>query len=162
MIRLDLTQNRIADDLDALINRISNPGSAQRRSISSAIRERFQENFSRSASGNGAWPSLAQSTVLDRQRQGYAGNRPILVRGGRLRDSYVNGGGSDHHGAVYQSGGFTIFEEGSQSSIALFHERGTSRMPQRSVTILDDGQEQRIADVVDFAIRQIEQNLGIR
>ncbi|HSG63310.1 MAG TPA: hypothetical protein VLA24_17935 [Pseudomonadales bacterium] len=159
MINLTLQRNTIADDIDMLVRRVSNPGNAQKRSIGDAIRQQFQENFTRQSSGSGNWAPLARSTVLDRIRRGYAGNRPILVRSGRLRGSYVESGGADHHSTVRQLGGYTIFEEGSNSSIGLFHERGTSRMPQRSISVLDDGQEASIANVIDFMLLQIEQNI---
>lgn len=159
MINLTLTSNPIAADLERLIDKIANPGPRQRRMIGGAIRQQFQSNFSNQRSGNGPWPALAPSTVADRRRKGFAGSRPILVRTGNLRSSYVDEGSSDHSSRVFRAGGFTVYEEGSESDIAQFHERGGARIPQRSVTLLDDGQERRIFDVVEFMVQQIEREV---
>lgn len=147
----------IGDDLVRLVDRIANPGNSQKRSISDAIRRSFQDNFTRQQSGNGSWASLAPSTVLDRQKKGFGGSGPILVRTGGLRASWVSEG-SNHYSSVRSSGGYTIFEEGSSSAIARFNELGTARMPARPVSLLSDSQEQRISDVIEFMILQVEQN----
>lgn len=156
LIQFTLERNTIGDDLQRLVDKIANPGNAQKRMISDGIRQQFQANFSARRSGNGPWASLAPSTVLDRVRKGYPGNQPILVRSGNLRDSYVNAGSPDHHTAVFSSGGYTVFEEGTDNRIAIFHERGTSRMAQRSVTLLDDGQTDRLATIIEWVVGQIE------
>lgn len=155
MFTLTLQKGNIGDDLLKLVDRIAAPGSGQKRSISDAIRRSFQDAFTSQQSGNGSWAALAPSTVLDRQKQGYAGSRPILVRSGALRSSWV-GEGSDHYSSVRKQGGYTIFEEGSESLIARFHESGTSRMPARPVSLLGDSSEQRIVDTIEFMIAQLE------
>jgi len=157
MFTLTLQRNTVGEDLLRLVDRISSPGSSQKRSISDAIRRSFQDNFTRQQSGGGAWPALAPSTVLDRQKKGFAGSNPILVRTGGLRASWVSEG-SNHYSSVRSSGGQTVYEEGSQHPLAQFHEAGTSRIPARPVSLLGDSQEQRIVDVIEFMILQIEQN----
>ena len=159
MINLQLTSNTIADDIDKLINKIANPGPAQKRHVSDGIRREFQSNFTNQRSGNGAWPALAPSTVLQRQRLGFPGRRPILVRTGGLRSSYVNAGSPDHESRVFRAGGFTVYEEGSSHENALYHERGTSRMPQRSVTILGSDSENRLFQQLDYMVTQIEREV---
>lgn len=159
MISLQLTSNPIATDLERLIDKIDNPGPRQRRMIGGAIRQQFQSNFSNQRSGNGPWPALAPSTVADRRRQGFAGNRPILVRTGSLRSSYVDEGSSDHSSRVFRAGGFTVYEEGTLSDVARYHERGGARLPQRSVTLLDDGQENRIFQIVELMVQQVEREV---
>ena len=69
------------------------------------------------------WPPLADSTMDDRARQGYAPNEPLL-RTGELRSSIhsmaaITGIGAD--GLVY-----------SPDKIALYQELGTDRIPPRS------------------------------
>lgn len=67
-----------------------------------------------------AWPELADSTKADRVRQGYTENDPLL-RSGELRDSYE-----------HKTSGLEAII-GSESNIALYHELGTSKMPERPV-----------------------------
>lgn len=159
MISLRLTSNPIAADLERLIDKIANPGPRQRRMIGGAARERMAENFTRQGSGNGPWPQLAPATVRERQRLGFAGNRPILVRTGAKRSRFTNVNDGSHISRVFRSGGFTVFEEGSADDLDLFHERGTIRMPQRSVTLLDAGQENRIFNVVELMLSTIEREV---
>lgn len=159
---LQLQRNTIADDLDQLINRISNPGSAQKRSIADAVRQRVAENFTRQGSANGHWAALSPYTVRQRQELGYAGNRPILVRSGRFRASHVDRSNTHHYENISTTGSGFVVETGSDDERDVELQRGTRFMPARPVNILDDGQEARISDVIDFVIRQIEQNLGIR
>ena len=66
-----------------------------------------------------AWAALADSTVADRERQGYAGDEPLL-RTGALRDSieHVVAGG--------------VAQVGSNSDIAVYQELGTKHTPPRS------------------------------
>ena len=155
-ITLQLQQNTVGDDLQRLVDRISRPGSRQTRSIADAIRAGFQDNFTSAGAASGqAWPRLAPSTVSQRRREGFAGSNPILVRTGGLRDSYVNRGGANHYESVRQQGGYTIIEAGSEHPNALFHERGTARMPRRSVSLLGDQSENRIANVVEFVLGQL-------
>lgn len=68
------------------------------------------------------WPDLAPSTISEKQAHGYKTPTPLLRSGG-LRDSieYTTSG---LEGAV-----------GSNDPVAIFHELGTSRMPQRSFLV---------------------------
>ncbi len=159
---LQLQRNSIADDLDQLINRISNPGNAQKRSIADAVRQRVAENFTRQGSASGAWAPLAPWTVKDRQQKGYAGTRPILVRTGRYRDTHTNRSSPNHYESIQSTGSGFVVETGSNDFRDTWLQRGTARIPGRPVNDLDDGQEARIADVIELAIRQIEANLGLR
>lgn len=150
-----LQTNAKFDDLERLIDKISRPGNGQTRMISDGIRQRFQENFTRQASGVGNWAPLRPATVIDRQRKGYAGNRPILVRTGALRKSFVERGG-DNYERIWQSPlGLTV-EVGSDDPRAIFHERGTANMAARPVTLLDDAQDDGLFRLLDFVVDQIE------
>ena len=66
-----------------------------------------------------AWANLADSTVADRERQGYPSDEPLL-RTGALRDSIGH--------TVKDS----VAQIGSDSDIAVYHELGTKHMPPRS------------------------------
>lgn len=143
------------DDVERLIDKISRPGNGQTRAIVDGIRQRFQENFTRQGSGAGRWAPLAPSTQLQRRAQGYAGGSPILVRSGNYRQSFVGRGG-DSHERVWQSPiGLTI-EAGSNDRRGRWLELGTSRMPARPVTLLDDAQEANLTRLIDFVVGQIE------
>lgn len=143
------------DDLERLIDKISRPGNGQTRAIVDGIRQRFQENFTRQGSGAGRWAPLAPSTQLQRRAQGFAGGSPILVRSGNYRQSFVGRGGDSYERVWQSSEGLTI-EAGSNDRRGSWLERGTSRMPPRPVTLLDDGQENQLATLIDFVIDQIE------
>ena len=183
---LRLQRNTIADDIDQLLNRISNPGNAQKRSIADAIRRGFQDNFTTEGAAAGTpWPELSAPTVASRQALGFAGKHPILVRTGRYRDSFVRGGAQDSYENIRSTSGGVTIEAGSTIERGRIHEWGATvniphrqqarkggyksvggatnvYIPPRPVTALGDGSVQRIVDVIDFVITQIEQNLGIR
>lgn len=145
------------DDLERLIDKIAHMGSGESRKIADGIKQAHQENFTRQGSGAGRWPSLAPSTVRERRHLGFGGDSPILVRRGNLRAGYVQRGSPDHHERIWQSVVGLAIESGSNDErIALLHERGTSRMPVRSVSRLDDGQEQRLTSIIEYVIDQIE------
>ncbi len=161
MFTFRLERNSVGEDLLRLVDRIANPGSAQKRSVASAIRQGHQDNFTTQGSASGTpWRTLAPATVIDRQRKGFGGSGPILVRSGRVRAAWVSEGGG-HYGSFRQSGGYSVWEEGSDDPIARLHETGTARMPARPVSLLGDRSEQRIVDVIDFMIEQIRnQSIG--
>lgn len=159
MFTLSLQRNSIGEDLTLLVERIANPGNAQKRSVSGAIRQGFQDNYTTQGAASGTpWRPLAAFTVLDRQKQGYGGTGPILVRTGRLRSTWV-GEGSGHYSSFRQSGGYAVWEEGSDDPIALKHELGEGRVPARPVSLLGERSEARIMDVIDLMISQLEREV---
>lgn len=156
MFTLSLQRNSVGQDLMRLVDRIANPGNAQKRSVADAIRRGYQDNYTTQGAASGTpWRPLAASTVIDRQRKGYAGSSPILVRSGRVRATWVSEG-SGHYSSFRAGGGLSVWEEGSDDPIARFHERGTSKMPARPVSLLGERSEQRIVDTIDLMIGQIE------
>lgn len=159
LFELRLTRNTIGDDVVRLIDRITRPGNRQIRSIQDAARRGFQDNFTRQRSGNGPWPALAPFTVEERRQLGFPGRRPILVRTGNLRSTYVNPNDPDHYSSVRQSPIGLLIEEGSADEDAIFHERGGPHLPQRSVTLLGNSAESRIFDTVQLMIDQIEREV---
>lgn len=180
MFTLSLQRNSIGDDLTRLVERIANPGNAQKRGVSGAIRQGFQDNFTTQGAASGErWQPLAQRTVASRRKLGWGATGPILVRRGVLRDTWVNAGGQGHVSNVRQSAGMIIFEEGAEGEIPAVHELGAvidipamqqSRkngmmhvggarqvtIPARPVSLLGERSEARIMDVIDLMIDQIQ------
>lgn len=145
------------DDLERLIDKISRPGNGQTRMMADGIRQQFQANFTRQGSGAGRWAPLAPSTQLQRRQQGFAGASPILVRRGDLRKSFTERGG-DNYESIQTTGIGLVIDVGSNDRRAPWHERGTSRMPARPVTLLDDGQVDSLTRIIDYVIGEIERN----
>ena len=142
-------------DLDAFIKRLERPGNAEQRKIFDAINQGFQRNFSGEGSRRGKWRPLALSTVIDRQRRGFAGQHPILVREGNLRASFVQRGGDHVEEFQYTAQGWRMLA-GSESEIGFFQELGTQRIPPRPITELTGDAEQRIINTIDYMIAQAE------
>lgn len=74
--------------------------------------------------GEGAWPALADSTVREKQQQGWP--EDPLVRTGDLKASLVNPG-------VAADTGPRHMVYGTDVDYAQFHQAGTRKMPQRQV-----------------------------
>jgi hypothetical protein len=143
-------------DLDAFIKRLERPGNAERRKVFDAITQGFQRNFSAEGSRRGKWRALAPSTVIDRQRRGYGGQHPILVRTGDLRASFVQRGAKDHVEEFQLTAQGWRILAGSASEIGFFQELGTQRIPPRPITELTGGAEQRIINTIDYMIATAE------
>ena len=145
--------NRLAQFFERLAR---GPGAREREKVADAIRRGFQENFTRQRAGDGApWAPLAPATVRQRRAWGFAGRRPILVRTGRYRASFVSRYGDAHYSSFQASGRRWVWEEGSVSYLAPWHELGTSRMPARPVTPLSRRSEDRIGNTLDLIFEQI-------
>jgi hypothetical protein len=74
--------------------------------------------------GDGQWPPLADSTVLEKERLGFPADP--LVRSGDLKDSLVNPDQAMRTGLMHA-------EWASDIPYAGYHQDGTSKMPQRQV-----------------------------
>lgn len=158
MLTLRLDGKSDFGELERLIDKISRPGNRQTRMIADGIRQKFAENFTRQGDGNGSWARLAPSTILQRRSLGYAGERPILVRSGSYRSSFTERSGNNHESIQATGFGLTI-DVGSNDRRAIFHERGGARLPQRSVTMLGDNQEDHLMRLVDFVVGEIEKSV---
>lgn len=75
--------------------------------------------------GSAGWAPLAPRTVRERQRLGYGGEHPILVRTGDLRDSLT----VRPFGVDVVETQFAVF--GSGVDYGLFHQQGGDNLPQR-------------------------------
>lgn len=170
------TQSRF-DDLERLIDRIARPGNTNLRKIADGVTQAFQENFSTEGRASGEpWPALAARTVATRRKLGWPSRRPILVRTGKYRASFVQRGG-DHIEEISTTGFGTIIDIGSQLANRI-HERGgvtnipswqegrrgwmhvggarSVFVPKRSVLELGEEQEQRLVRLIDYVIEQTE------
>ena len=137
---------------DDVIRSVTHPRLADREHLELVIRQAFDENFAREASGDGIWPPLQPATIADRLRRGF-GPGPILVRSGRLRRSWLGGPGSMMT-YVQRADGFRLLV-GSGSEIAPWHEFGTHTIPARTVATLDDAQLDAVARRVEQMIERL-------
>lgn len=166
------------DDLERLIDRITNMGSGERRKIAGGVTKAFQENFSTegAASGN-PWRPLAPRTVATRRLLDWPGARPILKRSGTYESSFVNANNSNHIEEITRSGTGITFDVGSRLAFRI-HERGgvvfiphrqmarggemrnvgggRAYVPKRSVLELGEQQEAGLARLIDYALIEIE------
>lgn len=104
-------------------------------------------NQGRATTRGRAWQPLAPKTVEQRIRLGFGGKRPILIRRGNLKRSYRSKSGKD-------------FVEGENTSdIAVYHNEGTSKMPQRKIL---DASEKFIRTLelllINYTNKQIKRN----
>jgi hypothetical protein len=101
-----------------------------------------EETFSREGPG---WAHLARSTVLQRERLGYPGEHPILVRSGRLMRSLTQKGAEGNiyeYGTQHMRAGSVLKVPGGWN-LAMLHQEGTDRMPARRILGLNIGNLRR-------------------
>ena len=80
------------------------------------------------------WADLAPSTLAEKRRLGYPDD--ILTRTGKMRKS-VN--------AIATSKALAIK---IQSEYAIYHQEGTSKMPQRKILGMNDKRRERLAKLI--------------
>jgi len=116
------------------------------------LAEQHSEQFAGGFSPTGErWAPLAESTVA---RKGHA---TILVDKGNLRQSLTVLGSSDNVNAVSERG--SLF--GTRDAKSVFHQFGTSRMPQREhVGTNDDGVDHLAELIVEHAIESLKNSEG--
>lgn len=172
-----LHTNARFDDLERLIDKIARMGSGESRKIADGVRQAFQENFSTEGAASGKkWAPLSSITVATRRKLGWSPRRPILVRTGKYRRSFVRTGG-EHIEQISTSGFGTTIDVGSQLANRIHELGGVTNIPswqegrrgwmhvggatdvfvpQRSVLDLGDRQEDKLERIIDFVIEQIE------
>lgn len=154
MIRLEL-QGDPVENLDRLLRRIANPGRGEVEKVADVVRQGYQGVFTNQGGASGAWRALAPMTVIDRIEKGFAGNRPILVRTGRLRASFVQRGATDHVDDYSTTSEGWELEVGSNDERSHDLHFGTRRIPARPIVDLSPEAEERIASVIDFVIGEM-------
>lgn len=114
----------------------------------------FGATVARTGSGRGArgssWAPLAPSTVRERERLGYGGAHPILVRQGDLMESLTVLGARGNITRI----GPTSAEFGTAHPLAPFHHWGTRRMPARPLVGLTWRRKQGIVKRLGDYIRE--------
>lgn len=172
-----LHTNARFDDLEKLIDRISRMGNGDSRKIADGVRQAFQENFSTEGAASGEpWKPLASRTVATRQKLGWSPRRPILVRTGKYRRSFVQSGG-EHIEQISSGGNGLQIDVGSRLANRIHERGGTTNIPslqegrsgwmhvggaknvfvpKRSVLELGEQQEAKLERIIDFVIEQIE------
>lgn len=107
--------------------------------IADVMAEKTRENFLNESSPSGRrWPELSPATVARK------GHDQILVDSTALRKSVVMRNAPGH---VEQIGKDKIVY-GTDVNYAVFHQEGTSRMPQREFLGVDDKNVDNMADIV--------------
>lgn len=112
------------------------------RESADLVLETNESTFQREGPG---WRPLARFTVLDRERLGYPGEHPILVREGILKSSLSERGA---RGNVYEVGTRSMrvgseLRVGSGWNLAMIHQEGTRRIPARPIIGLEIGNLRR-------------------
>lgn len=125
-----------------------------------ALRRAFAENFS--SEGHGEWANLASMTVEERRALGYAGEHPILVREGDLRESVTNPAHPLHVQEMQNYGGgrlsLSMGSEDPRYDRLHFGEE-EDKLPARPMMVLWAQQEPAVEMALVWAV---EQALGIR
>lgn len=111
------------------------PPAAERKRLADGVRHGFWLNFEQQSAGGAPWAPLAPATVRDRQRHGYGGQRPKLIRTGDYMRSWTLPGGKNVE-EWWQSGAGWNVVIGSTDRRVPWMELGTSHMPARRVSRL--------------------------
>jgi hypothetical protein len=159
MIHLRFTPeaSREVQELVDFLERLSRPDRRQVTAVGNAVRQGIGENFNRQRAGGGApWARLAESTVLDRLRQGYGGRRPILTRSGSYRATLTNRLDARHSEQFTQRADGWSLAIGSDDRRDPWLQQGTRRMPGRPTTVLSPAAEERVLDTLDEIFMALE------
>ena len=151
MIRLKATDEaqREIDSLTRQIERLAALPADALRPTQEAIRASFAANFFNESAGAAPWAPLAPRTVAERERLGYPGEHPILVRSGQYRHSFIDPDDDDHYSRVSSEGGRTVIAEGTTDIRAGTLEFGSDRVPARPALLPSDAGRQRITEALD-------------
>lgn len=120
----------------------------------------FADNFATEGGGFGGWSSwapLAASTVADRERHGYGGEHPILVRTGELMASTTVRGAP---GNVFEVGPNSL-TVGTNDPKAVFHQFGTRKMPARVIVGLSWDRQSQIVNRLNTYIQAVARQQGL-
>lgn len=138
------------DDLTDALKRVLSPTAADLEPVSDAIRGSFANRFAAQGSGDGqSWEELAPATVADRRRNGYPGERPILVRGGDLFDTLTNPENPEHINVLGVYSSEWVLQVGSDDDRTVWLGDGTETIPARPFLEPSPADNEKIADAVD-------------
>lgn len=111
------------------------------KGIAPAIRANFE------ASGRPKWAPLSEETLKSKVRKGYVAPQRILVATGALMEN-----ASDPAG--YVIGPDFIRATPDLTDYWIFHQRGTTKMPQRVIMNLQRGDQRRIGGMFNNFIKE--------
>lgn len=94
--------------------------------VQGLLRQVIGEQFTTEGGRTGGWAPLSARYALDKARR--FGSQPILVASGALRRSLMGGSGQ-----ISQQEGNETLRFGTSVPYGVFHQTGTSRMPQRRI-----------------------------
>lgn len=158
MLQIVDDENVIADDLAKFVDRVTNLRRVDQRQVDRAVRRQFAGAFSRQGD-NRRWAPLAEATVQQRNRLGFPGRAPILIRTGDYMRTFTKAGEPDHISEYEQRSDGWVLESGSKDERVQWLETGTRRMPARPVTDLSSASANRITDTVDAIFERIFESI---
>lgn len=118
--------------------------------ISSAVEEQFETEGSRTS----GWAPLSPRYAAWKMAQ--VGNQPILVFTGRMKKSLIGEGPDSIREADRDQ-----LRWGTSVPYAIFHQRGTSRMPQRRIIDLTEQDRQDLMKALQRFMVGSKEEFGI-
>jgi len=85
------------------------------------------------------WPALSPITLKIKEKKGFGG-QPMMVRTGRLRDSFIS-----HIEAIANGRG--VASVSNSTPYAILHQQGVGRLPRRVLLKLAERQRSGITDI---------------
>lgn len=130
-------------ELSAILKRVRN-FKPMAKPIDWVLRKNVEKHFRGEGTHRAKWAALSKATQIDRARQGYPPEHPILVRSGEMKRSLLNRGHAEH---ILESNRRYI-EFGSKSgSMPGYHQTGTRKMPARPTVFAD---AQSLNEIIRF------------
>lgn len=142
---------------NTIIARVRSHKEPLERAVDEVIRPRIRQNFmSESEAGERSWTPLADTTRVRREKAGYSGAHPILVRQGRLRRA-----AQQKNMWIFRGQGVAPFAQFSmprlQSRVpyAEKHQEGEGRLIARPYLVINDWDAKRIEEVfADYLVKR--------
>jgi hypothetical protein len=141
--------------LDRMIRQLANTDKAWGEiadAWSILYRSFVRQRFAKFAKGGGDWPPLAPATIKRRRQGKKAGRAPEILRdtgamfaalqpgisGGILQQSVRTFGMK-----IFLGGGRAYKSGPTLSQVAVFHHRGSGRLPKREILVVPDANTQK-------------------
>lgn len=138
MVRIEINTRALSIQLERAIAIVSDFRQLWNPLIETEIQPEILRQFD--TQGEGRWPRRLDNLP-----------HPLLVKSGRMKDSYLNVGDRDN---VNEQTALTL-SYGSKNPYAGFHETGTSRLPARPVVSdLSDAFNARVVSYIDGYINR--------
>lgn len=126
------------------------------RAMGEVHTEQQRRRFLLFAAGGGSWPALDRSTVRAKERQGWPRPEAILIRSGKMSEAIdykiIRRGQSYVVGFVDETLQYPKnYFKGTVIQLALIHNDGEGRVPERRVVALPTHSEKK--DLMDVSAR---------